>query len=70
MDNVPRDINKTWIDPVPGGTGGMGSTGVDYVLLLANIISVIKLHSSIMQVTHFLSMAYVNPLKKLFFPGF
>lgn len=25
MDNVPRDIGKTWIDPVPGGTrtGGM-----------------------------------------------
>ena len=23
MDNVPRDINKTWIDPIPGGTGGM-----------------------------------------------
>ena len=23
MDNVPRDINKTWIDPLPGGTGGM-----------------------------------------------
>ncbi len=23
MDNVPRDIGKTWIDPVPGGgTGG------------------------------------------------
>ena len=22
MDNVPRDINKTWIDPIPGGTGG------------------------------------------------
>ena len=22
MDNVPKDINKTWIDPVPGGTGG------------------------------------------------
>lgn len=21
MDNVPRDINKTWIDPLPGGTG-------------------------------------------------
>ena len=23
MDNVPRDINKTWIDPIPGGTGGL-----------------------------------------------
>ena len=21
-DNVPKDIGKTWIDPVPGGTGG------------------------------------------------
>ena len=20
MDNVPRDISKSWIDPVPGGT--------------------------------------------------
>lgn len=28
MDNVPRDINKTWIDPVPGGgTGGETLTG-------------------------------------------
>ena len=24
MDNVPRDIGKTWIDPVPGGTGTGG----------------------------------------------
>ena len=22
MDNVPRDIGKTWIDPVPGNTAG------------------------------------------------
>lgn len=21
-DNVPKDIGKTWIDPVPGGTSG------------------------------------------------
>ena len=25
MDNVPRDIGKTWIDPVPGGTGTGGT---------------------------------------------
>ena len=25
MDNVPRDIGKTWIDPVPGGTGTGGA---------------------------------------------
>ena len=29
MDNVPRDIGKTWIDPVPGGTG----TGGTYVCI-------------------------------------
>lgn len=25
MDNIPRDIGKTWIDPVPGGTGTGGA---------------------------------------------
>ena len=25
MDNIPRDIGKTWIDPVPGGTGTGGT---------------------------------------------
>ena len=30
MDNVPRDIGKTWIDPVPGGTG-TGGTCTSYI---------------------------------------
>lgn len=38
MDNVPRDIGKTWIDPVPGNTAG----GMLFfnVLLLSYILSI------------------------------
>ena len=28
MDNIPRDIGKTWIDPVPSGTDGT-TGGID-----------------------------------------
>ena len=30
VDNVPKDIGKTWIDPVPGG-GGTGGV-VSYIV--------------------------------------
>lgn len=39
MDNVPRDINKTWIDPVPGG--GTESEKHHYSLLTINFPSII-----------------------------
>ena len=38
MDNVPRDIGKTWIDPVPGNTAG--GMLLFNVLLLSYILSI------------------------------
>ena len=43
MDNVPRDIGKTWIDPVPGGTrtGGMNVYVHIYILYVCGRVHVI-----------------------------
>ena len=41
MDNVPRDINKTWIDPVPGGGTESGKQHIlfpFYFLLIHTLI--------------------------------
>ena len=35
MDNVPRDINKTWIDPIPGGGMGACYLAADFHTLAA-----------------------------------
>ena len=35
MDNVPKDINKTWIDPVPGGGTGDRYLAADFHTLAA-----------------------------------
>ena len=35
MDNVPRDINKTWINPIPGGGTGDHYLAADFHTLAA-----------------------------------
>lgn len=42
MDNVPKDIGKTWIDPVPGGTG-TGGTSVSVCMPSLELFSSLSL---------------------------
>ena len=42
MDNVPRDIGKTWIDPVPGSGGTYILTYMYIVHVYTSGLSIVK----------------------------